>query len=393
MPGPARQRCHQLFTFVIAGVEVVIAWDRIAANVRYLGHKPQHTPCNTGSMPFRTGASFILVASMLASGCAGSSPSAPTTSDPGSRSSYRGETVSAIDGIPIPGVAIKVGTHAALSDDRGRFELKDLQEGAAIVTLSGSSIVERRRSVAIPADTTTETLIPSAFDLEAFDEMFRGTGQLQRWTSAPALVVLGSVMQYNSMVSDEYQATSEQLSEDEVTMLIQHLTEGLSLLTGNSFSSFSSVTVERPASGNRVNTLRTGSIVVGRYRGVQSLANTIGFGRWSTTGNTPEVTGGAVYLDQNFDRSSEARRLLRIHELGHALGYLHVTKRTSIMNPAVGSAPTEFDRNAAMIAFERMPGNQSPDNDVADSSRPPGGIFGVRGIGKPVWALPVVCIP
>ena len=126
---------------------------------------------------------------------------------------------------------------------------------------------------------------------------------------------------------------------------------------------------------------------------MQSLANTIGLGRWSTAGNTPEVTGGAVYLDQNFDRSNEARRLLRIHELGHALGYLHVTKRTSIMNPAIGSAPTEFDRNAAMIAFERMPGNQSPDNDVADAPRSPGGIFGVRGIARPVWARPVICIP
>jgi hypothetical protein len=389
MPGPAKQRCHQLFTFVIASVEVVIAPDCIAANAGYLGHKPQHTPCNTGGMPFRIGASFILFASMFAFACAGSSPSAPTTSDPGSLSSYRGETVSAIDGLPISGVAIKVGTRAALSDDRGRFELNDLQEGAAFVTLSGSSIVERRRSIAIPADTTTETLIPSAFDLEAFDEMFRGTGQLQRWTSAPALVVLGSVMQYSSMASEEFQATSEQLSEDEVTLLVHHLTEGLSLLTGNSFTSFSSVTVERPASGNRVNTLRTGAIVVGRYRGVQSLANTIGLGRWSTTGNNPEVTGGVVYLDQNFDRSNEARRLLRIHELGHALGYLHVTKHNSIMNPAIGSAPTEFDRNAAMIAFERMPGNQSPDNDVPDAPRAPSGIFSLRGIARPVWSQPI----
>ena len=76
---------------------------------------------------------------------------------------------------------------------------------------------------------------------------------------------------------------------------------------------------------------------------------------------------------QAYDRSSENRRLLRIHELGHALGYLHVTKRTSIMNPAIGPAPTEFDRHAAMIAFERMPGNLSPDSDVADAPRSPGG--------------------
>jgi hypothetical protein len=340
-------------------------------------------------MPFRIGASVTVFASMLASACAGSSPSAPTTPDLGSLLSYRGETVSAIDGTPISGVAVTVGTRAALSDDLGRFELKDLLGGDTIVTLSGSSIVERRRSVAIPSDATKETLIPATFDLDAFDEMFRGTGQLQRWTSAPALVVFGSVMQYDRFASEEYQATSEQLSDDDVNLLVAHLTEGLSLLTGNSFTSFSSVLVERPASGKRANTLRPGAIVVGRYRGVRSLASTIGLGRWSTAGNTPEITGGAVYLDHNFDRSNDARRLLRIHELGHALGYLHVTKRTSIMNPAIGPAPTEFDRNAALIAFERMPGNQAPDNDVADAPRSPGGSFSVRGTGRRVWAPPI----
>ncbi len=345
-------------------------------------------------MPFRAGAPVIVLASILAFACAAGSPSAPTTTEPSSLLSYRGETVSAIDGRPISGIAVKVGTQAALSDDLGRFELKDLKEGVTIVTLSGTSIVERRRSVALPADTTKEALIPSTFDLEAFDEMFRGTGKLQRWTSAPALVVLGSVMQYHSIGDDEYHATSDQLTDDEVTLLIQHLTDGLSLLTGNRFASFSSVDVERPASGQRVTTLRAGAIVVGRYRGVQSLATTIGLGRWSTNGTTAEVVGGAVYLDSNFDRSNEARRLLRIHELGHALGYRHVTKRVSIMNAAIGPAPTEFDRNAALIAFERMPGNQSPDDDVTEGPRPPGGIFGVRGIaGRPVWAPPVICAP
>jgi predicted Zn-dependent protease len=47
------------------------------------------------------------------------------------------------------------------------------------------------------------------------------------------------------------------------------------------------------------------------------------------------------------------RRLLRIHELGHALGYNHVKSRRSIMNPTLGSEPTDFDRRAAMVAFRR----------------------------------------
>jgi hypothetical protein len=336
-------------------------------------------------MPLGRGTSLIVVASILGSSCAGSSPGSPTAPGGAPVVSYRGETLSAIDGSAIAGVAIRVGTREALSDNHGRFEMTDLKEGSTVVTLSGPSIVERRRNVAIPADASRETLIPSAFDLDAFDEMFRGTGRLQRWTSSPALVVLGSVMRYEGLGSDEYQATSTRLTEDEIALLIAHLTEGLSLLSGGRFTSFSSILVERPDAGDRVNTLRTGAIVVGRYRGVQTLSSTIGLGRWSTAGNSAEVIGGAMYLENNFDRDDPARRLLRIHELGHALGYRHVTKRISIMNPAIGPLPTEFDRSAAMIAFERTPGNLSPDDDVTSTPRSPGG-FGGSLTARPVWS-------
>ena len=310
-------------------------------------------------------------------------------------SAFRGETVSAIDGRPIGRINIKIGSQTALSDDSGKFELQNLQDGSGTLTVTGNSIIERQRTVTIPAaEASREALIPAAFDLEAFDQMFRGTGRLQRWTSAPALLVLAKVMQFERTSSDDhYHATSEQLSEGDIALLIEHLTDGLALLTGNTFTAFSSIEVENPPSGKRVNTLRPNTIVIGEYRGVQSLANTIGFGRWATNGS-PEVIGGSIYLDRNYDRSSEGRRLLRIHELGHALGYLHVTTRTSIMNPAIGPEPTEFDRHGAAIAFQRMPGNQSPDSDVAEAPRSStGGIFGVRSLTRVIWSAPIVCGP
>lgn len=327
--------------------------------------------------------------------CGGSSPNSPSSVTSPAGSAFRGETVSAIDGRPIGRVNIKIGSQTALSDDSGNFELQNLQNGNETLIVSGKSIVERQRTVTIPtAELSREALIPVSFDLEAFDEMFRGTGRLQRWTSAPALVILAKVMQFERTSSDDhYHATSEQLTEGEVALLIEHLTDGLALLTGNTFTAFSSIEVEHPPSGKRVNTLRPNTIVIGSYRGVQSLANTIGFGRWATNG-TSEVIGGAIYLDRNYDRSSEGRRLLRIHELGHALGYLHVTTRTSIMNPAIGPEPTEFDRQGAAIAFQRLPGNQSPDSDVADAPRSStGGIFGVRSLARVIWSAPVVCGP
>ena len=337
---------------------------------------------------------FLVLLSCFAVSCGGSSPNSPT-SVPSASSAFRGDTLSAIDGRPIGGLNIRIGSQAALSDPSGRFEVQNLRDGSDTLIVSGNSIVERQRTVTLPtAERSREALIPASFDLVAFDEMFRGTGRLQRWTSAPALVILGKVMQFEKTSSDDhYHSTSEQLTEAEIALLIAHLTDGLTLLTGSTFTAFSSIEVDNPPSGKRVNTLREGAIVIGLYRGVQSLANTIGYGRWATDG-TAEVTGGSIYLDRNYDRGNEARRLLRIHELGHALGYLHVTTRTSIMNPAIGPEPTEFDRQGAAIAFQRLPGNQSPDSDVADAPRSStGGIFGGRSLSRVIWSQPIICGP
>ena len=333
---------------------------------------------------------LLLVVCVVLSACGGSSPSAPTTDGLTPAFAYRGETVSALDGSPIGRVAVRIGAQSAVSDENGRFDLQNLAAGDGTVVISGASIVERQKTVAVPGNgTSRETLIPASFDLRAFDEMFRGTGRLQRWTSAPALVVLAKVMQFETFATeDQYHATSERLSDSETALMIEHLTEGLALLSGNTFTRFSAITIEDPSAGSRISTLRSGSVVVGRYRGIYSLSNTIAFGRWATNGSA-EVTGGAIYLDANYDRTNETRRLVRIHELGHALGYLHVTTRVSIMNPAVGPAPTEFDRQAAVIAFQRAPGNRSPDNDVADSTEmPKGGIFGTP-LGRTLWSPPV----
>ena len=333
----------------------------------------------------------VLLACAALSGCGSGSPSAPTPAGSGMAYAFRGETVSAIDGSPIGRVNIKIGSQSAMSDPNGHFDLGNLREGVDTVVISGTSIVERQKTVTVPGEATSrEALIPASFDIGAFDQMFRGTGRLQRWNKAPALVIIAKVMQFETFATDDtYHATSDRLTDEDIALLTAHLREGLRLLTGNAFPDFSSIVVENPSSGSRVVTLRDGTIVVGRYRGVQTLANTIGFGRWGTNGGS-EVTAGAMYLDSSYDRSSDSRRLLRIHELGHALGYLHVTTRTSIMNPAIGPEPSEFDRHAAVVAFQRMPGNRSPDSDLPDSSNPPrGGIFGGPSLRRTIWSAPI----
>jgi hypothetical protein len=75
---------------------------------------------------------------------------------------------------------------------------------------------------------------------------------------------------------------------------------------------------------------------------------------------------------------------LRIHELGHALGYQHVQTTPSIMRPTIGPEPTDFDRAAALIAYQRPVGNRAPDIDPAASSR-------AVSTGGIRWSDPTVC--
>jgi matrixin len=313
--------------------------------------------------------------------CGGGSPTEP--SSPGGISSLlQGQTVNVTDGSPVSSLSVKIGTKFPVTSDGSGFfqiDMGNLDTHRAVV--SGSSVVERDTRMSATGSRTRVSMIPSSFDLVAFDEMFRANAQLQRWTSRPALVILASVMEYRANASGQtYGTTGEQLTDDDVALLRTHLTEGLALLSGSAFTSFASVEVERPAAGTQVNTLRSGQIVVGRYTGIVSFAKTIGYGLWSEQPDGT-VVGGAMYLDRDFDRDDGRRRLLRMHELGHALGYQHVQSRTSIMNPAIGPEPTDFDRAGAIIAFERPVGNKSPDIDPGTTA-----LFASTGEGR--WSAP-----
>jgi hypothetical protein len=319
---------------------------------------------------------------VVTAGCGSSSPSGP--SDAADPKVLEGRTVNAIDGAAAPGLSVQVGARSATSDADGFFRVDVGGPSTHSVRVRGNAIVERETAVTGPgAEPAQLSLIPAAFDLESFDEMFRPSGPLQRWTTRPSLVVLASVMKYNAGARDEYAATAEQLSEEDVAQLVAHLEEGLSLLTSGTFTSFASVEIERPAAGERASVNRAGKIVMGRYNGIVSLANTIGYGQWSLRADG-SVGGGAMFLDRDFDANDNRRRLLRIHELGHALGLMHVTHRASIMNPAIGADVTDFDRAAAKIAFQRPTGNRAPDVD-------PSGSASLRSHSTLMWAPPVFC--
>jgi hypothetical protein len=190
-------------------------------------------------------------------------------------------------------------------------------------------------------------------DQTAIDEMLRGAKRrMQYWTAAPQLVVLVSVMEYRGTGGAESVATAELMSDAEAEALQTDLTAALNLLTDGTYRQFAAIRREVVPIGERTRLSRPRQIVVGRYSGLRRLQSTIGFGGRAARVDG-RIVGGAILLDSDYDHTSDLRRLLRMHELGHALGYNHVHSQPSIMNPEIGSELTLFDRMAIRAAFDR----------------------------------------
>src|SRR6266850_2109527 len=102
-------------------------------------------------------------------------------------------------------------------------------------------------------------LIPASFDLAAFNEMFRGSHErLQRWITAPSLVVLTTVMKYESSDASTAEATSERIPSPEVDAMVRDLTDALATLTGGTYTAFAQVTRESTPVGSRASLTRSG---------------------------------------------------------------------------------------------------------------------------------------
>lgn len=277
-----------------------------------------------------------------------------------------GRTLGVLSNRPLVGVTVRAdGGGQTMTDDAGQFSLAGAgaAAGAQRLTFSSTSTVERQMLIRAPGDAATVTLIPKSFDLRSFDEMFRARGGLHRWVEAPRLVVQRRVLVFTNTTDMKYTATADLMSEEDANQLIDDLSRALPQLTGNSFAAFAHVDIEVAEEGDAVAIARDGVIVVARYQGLSSKLNAWGYGRWAWNG-AGQVRVGAVMIDNDFEQSgSPHRRSLRAHELGHALGYDHVSNDSSVMNISGRIEPTAFDLEATSIAFRREPLNMSPDID------------------------------
>jgi hypothetical protein len=304
--------------------------------------------------------------------------------EPAPGATTRARVSDVLTGAGLPGISASgPEISAATSNATGDLQLAAFATSSAAreVRFSGPGVVERRTYVQIPAPDVDLSLIPSHFDLAAFDQMFRQP-VLRRWVSAPPLLVEQRVVQFTDVSMADAAATSDAMTTNEADAVLADLAWALPRLSAGHFPAFADVTRRTSPEGGRVMLLNPGTITVVWVAGLQSATGMWGWSRWLYDAGG-RVTGGLTMLDRDFERSgSPYARSLRTHELGHALGYGHVTSRTSVMHPSARYEPTPFDLDAVKIAFNRQPGNESPDTDAPTGPA-------TQRHAAPVWSLPI----
>lgn len=280
-----------------------------------------------------------------------------------------GRTLDATTGVGAQGIQIEgAGIAADPSGPNGDFVIRAAANLEPVrVSFSGPGFLTRHTFIRVPGPDAQVGLIPRTFDVASFDQMCRSSG-LRRWVTAPSLTIESRTLTFTRLDADQFAARADTMSDDERQSIITDLGWALPQLTGGAFTSFASVEHGAADVGAEVAVLRPNTLTVLRMSGLTAATGLWGYGRYQLD-DRGAVTAGLAVLDVDFDRSETPfRRSLRAHELGHALGYSHVTARASVMNNDGRSEPNDFDRAASNLAFQRLPRNRSPDVDPSAAS-------------------------
>jgi hypothetical protein len=265
-----------------------------------------------------------------------------------------GQLVDQFDGHALAGLTVEYNGRSTTTDGSGRFSIPGSPVSSwQQLTLSGSGVY-KRVTFAKTGDSRWQ-VVPSSFNMGAFNDVARDEWgpSTVRWTTAPTVYIDSRAEGFSSPDLQTWIAEVRVQAADFVSQW-----------SGTKIQPASVIVTSNPP-----NDLSAGTIVIhfsessSRYAGSSAM---IGYSRLSYgTGGT--INGSAIWLRylRYADRPGKRKGILG-HEMGHAMGYGHMSSdEPSFMEPSIGTK-TEllaFDVKAASLLYTRTPRNSSPDTD------------------------------
>ncbi|MGH7566253.1 MAG: BACON domain-containing protein [Gemmatimonadota bacterium] len=298
----------------------------------------------------------------IAAGTAGSVTVPVSMTVPSTSSSVllAGQLVDQFDGHALAGLTVQYDGQSTKTNSSGMFTIAGSPTSSLEqLTLSGTGVYSRV-TFARTGDSQWH-VVPSSFSMTAFDDVARdefGSATV-RWVAPPTVYV----------DSQPEGFTSAELSTWISQVQVQ-AAEFVSKWTGAAIKPAAVIVTSNPPSD-----FSLGTIVIHFSENSSSYGGSstaIGYARLSYSSDR-SITGSAVwlrYLGYSGTSGAGKRKGILGHELGHAMGFGHMSSGTaSFMEPSIGSKTDllAFDQQAASLLYTRSPNNTSPDIDSSSS--------------------------
>jgi hypothetical protein len=304
----------------------------------------------------------------------GGGPAAPPPPNPGPGVTIEGRVSNVFDDAPVNSTltvsGLPGGPVTTTTDAAGRFSIS-ASAGTFPVAVTAGGYVERRTSVSSTSGPAFLSLIPASFDLVTFDQFARGmpgnaVPGVVRWVERPRLMLYEQVLA--DCTGGFGTIAGPALDAHVLTDAIETLRHALAALTGGLFDDFAEV-VRYVGQVGEIVVFRelhgTGTIHAAEClsvaNGQDGQADLL---RDLPSGGYRAIMGVALWTHST---TGGRRRLVQMHEFGHALGLWHTfTPVPSIMSfhsAGYSEEITVFDRQAGHVMYRRPPGNRSPDVD------------------------------